>query len=95
MRFFKTNQRFATMPELVNFDETKKIAANKNYSQPFVQSVAIGSADDPLPGYALRVIVSTAGKSYAITATKKDGACTGVGATTDDRGLIYLLERLR
>ena len=95
MRFFKANQRFATLPELVNFEETKKMAADKRYAQPVAPSVTIGSADDPLPGYSVRVIVGNDGKSYAITATKRDGACRGVGATTDDRGLIYLIEPLR
>lgn len=95
MRYFQANQKFATMPELINFEETRKIAADKTYSQPVAGSVAIGSADDPLPGYAVRVIVGADGKSYVITATKKDGSCRGVGATTDERGLIFLIEPLR
>jgi hypothetical protein len=95
MQFYRANQRYATVPELVNYDETKKLSANKGYSQPVEGSIAIGTADDPLPGYKLRVIVGAEGKSYVMTATKSDGPCRSVGATTDDRGVIYLIEPLR
>ncbi|MGE5109320.1 MAG: hypothetical protein ACM3JB_00590 [Acidobacteriaceae bacterium] len=95
MRYHQTNHRFASMSELVNFDETKKLSANKGYSQPAADSVAIGSPDDPLPGYNVRTSVGDNGKSYTITATKKAAPCAGVGATTDERGVIYFIEPLR
>jgi hypothetical protein len=94
-RFNQSNHRFATVSELVNFDETKKLSADLRYSQPSSGSVAIGPADDLLQGYTVHLIVSADGKSYVITATKKEGACTGVGATTDERGVIYFIEPLR
>ncbi len=95
MRFYQNNHRFATALELVNFDETKKLAADLQYSRPVSSSVAIGSADDPLSGYTVHLVVGADGKSYVITATKKEGTCTGVGATTDERGIIYFIEPLR
>lgn len=95
MRFRQTNHRFANVPELVNFEDTKKLSANKGYSQPAADSVAIGSPDDPLPGYNVRSSVGDDGKAYTITATKKDAPCAGVGATTDERGVIYFIEPLR
>ena len=95
MRFYAANKRYATLPELLNYEETKKLSANTGYSQPVEGSVAIGTADNPLPGYNARIIVGADGKSYVITATKNDGPCKGVGATTDERGLIYFIEPLR
>ena len=95
MGYNHSNHRFATVAELVGFEDTKKLAANKRYAEPVEGSVQIGSADDPLPGYAVHSIVGVDGKSYSITATKKDGPCKGVGATTDERGLIYFVEPLR
>lgn len=94
MNYNDANHRFATVSELVGSDETKKLLV-KNYSQPAEGSVEIGSADDPLPGYAVHSIVGADGKSYSITATKKGGPCKWVGATTDERGLIYFIEPLR
>ena len=95
MRYYQANHRFADASELVNFDETKKLSANTRYSQAAAGSAAIGSPDDPLPGYNLRLSVGNDGKSYTITATKKAAPCAGVGATTDERGVIYFIEPLR
>jgi hypothetical protein len=95
MRFHMANKRYAEAPELFNYEETKKLSANTGYSQPAQGSVAIGSADDPLPGYKLRVTVGADGKSYVITATKNGGPCGGDGVTTDERGVIYFIEPLR
>lgn len=95
MRFRQANHRFANMPELLNFEETKKLSLNKSYSQPGADSIVVRSPDDPLPGYNVRSSVGEDGKSYTITATKKDAPCAGVGATTDERGVIYFIEPLR
>ena len=95
MSYNQTNHQFATVSRLTSSDELKKLSANKNYSQPVEGSIEIGSADDPLPGYTVHSLVGTDGKSYSITATKKDGLCKGVGATTNDSGLIYFIEPLR
>jgi len=95
VRFYAANKRYATLPELVNFDETKKLSADKSYALPVKGSVEIGTAEDPLPGYLLRIVLGEDGKSYVITANKKDGACKWVGATTDERGVIFFIEPLR
>jgi len=97
MSYNDVNHRFATVSELVGSDETKKLLINvyRRYSQPADGSVEIVSADDPLPGYEVHSIVGADGKSYSITATKKDGPCRGIGAATDERCLIYLIEPLR
>ena len=95
MRYNQANHHFANASELLNFDETKKLAANTGYSQPVAGSIAIGSADDPLPGYALRLSVGVDGKSYTITATKKASPCGAFGVMTDERGIIYFVEPLR
>lgn len=95
VRFYQANHRFATTSELLNFDETKKLSAKTSYSQPVEGSIAIGAADDPLAGYTVHLTVGADGKSYVITATKKGEPCRGVGATTDERGVIYLIEPLR
>ena len=95
MSYNQTNHQFATVSQLTSTDQLKKPSANRSYSQPVEGSIEIGSTDDPLPGYTVHSIVGTDGKSYSITATKKDGPCKGVGASTDDRGLIYFIEPLR
>jgi hypothetical protein len=88
MSYNQTNHQFATVSQLTSTDTLKKLSANKSYSPPVEGSIEIGSADDPLPGYTVHSIVGTDGKSYSITATKKDGPCKGVGATTNDRALL-------
>lgn len=88
MNFNQAHHRFATVSELVGFGPTNKLSADQRYSQPVEGSIVLGSAEDPLPGYAVHSLVAVDGKSYVITATKKDGPCGGVGATTDERGLI-------
>lgn len=95
MRFYAANKRYANLTELLSLDETKKLSADKSYSTPDGGSVQLGTADDPLPGYVLRVVVAADGKSYSITATKKDAPCKWFGATTDERGLMFLMEPLR
>ena len=88
LRYFNANQKFAALPELMNSDQTKALLA-KSPKQ------LLGDADDPLPGYVLRLTVAADGKSYAASAIKKDGTCQYYGAATDDRGLIYLLQPLK
>jgi hypothetical protein len=96
LTYYYANNRYATVAEITSTDEVKKLSANKRYSsQPVEGSIVIGSADDPLPGYEVHSIVGADSKSYSITATKKDGPCKGVGAATDERGLIYFIEPLR
>ena len=93
MQFQRANHRYASLAELM------KSAELKNTSEMIASAgndpVKLGAADDPLPGYALRLIVALDGKSYALTATKKDVPCRSLGATTDDRGVIYLIEPMR
>lgn len=93
MRYYHANGRYASIAELLKSPGTKEaselIAAAGN------DRTAFGAPDDPLPGYNLRLIVAPDGKAYAITATKDDGPCRLIGATTDDRGIIYLIEPLR
>jgi hypothetical protein len=95
VRFYEAHSRYANLSELLSSDETRKLSANKSYSTPNKDSVPLGTADDPLPGYVLRVVVAADGKSYSISATKKDAPCRWVGTTTDERGLIFLIEPLR
>lgn len=87
MRFQRANQRYAGIEELLNTEETKKLAA--------AQEVTLGGAGDPLPGYTLRLTVGEGGKSYVITATKNDEPCRYYGATTDERGMIFLVAPIR
>ncbi len=94
MVFRETNHRFAKASELLDFPETRKLSANTHYSQPVPGSIVLGSVDDLLPGYTLRLSVGDDGESFTITATKKAGPCAGVGATTDERGVIYFIEPL-
>lgn len=91
--FRHANGRFADISELMNSPEMKRVAERRaaRGNQPF----PLGSPDDPLPGYTLRLIVAADAKSYALTATKKDEPCKLLGATTDERGVIYLMEPLR
>jgi hypothetical protein len=93
MRFNLANHRYAPLTELIAYEETRKMA-NSGYAQPVPGSVVIGTVEDPLPGYALRVTVGSDGKSYAITATKNDGPCKFYGAATDERGIIFFIEPL-
>jgi len=95
VRYYAVNKRYASMSELMNFEETKKLAADREYLLPVEGSVGIGTADDPLPGYTLRIVLGSDGNSYFITATKKDAPCKRVGAMTDERGLIFFVEPLR
>jgi hypothetical protein len=96
LNYYDANNRFATVSELASTEEVKKLSAKKRYSsQPVEGSIVIGSADDPLPGYTVHSIVGADGKSYCITATKREGPCKEVGATTDERGLIYFIEPSR
>jgi hypothetical protein len=95
LRYYEANNRYANRTELLSFAETRKLSSNISYSTPSKDSVALGTADDPLNGYVLRIVVASDGKSYSISATKKDAPCKWVGATTDERGLIFLMEPLR
>jgi hypothetical protein len=91
--FQHENGRFANISELFNSAAMKRVSERMGSTGN--QTGSLGSADDPLPGYTLRLIVAADGKSYALTATKKDEPCRGRGGTTDERGVIYLMEPLR
>jgi hypothetical protein len=88
------NGSFANMTELAAYPTFKKFAEHLR-SQAEAGSVELGGADDPLPGYTVRLLVSSDGKAYSLAATKKAEPCGGVGAATDDRGVIYLVEPIR
>lgn len=93
VQFYRANGRYANISELLKSPETKN--ASEMIAAAGNDRTALGTPDDPLPGYNLRFIVAPDGKTYAMTATKKDGPCRLIGATTDDRGIIYLIEPLR
>ncbi len=92
VQFYRTNNRYANLSELLSSPALKK--ASVDMPAAGNEQVTFGS-DDPLPGYDLRLLVTGDGKSYSLIATKKEGDCRHVGATTDERGLIYLIEPMR
>jgi len=92
-RLYRTTNHYASLPELLSSPELKKVSADM--ASMGNEPVTFGSSNDPLPGYNLRLLVAADGKSYSLVATKKDGECRHVGATTDERGLIYLIEPMR
>ena len=83
MSFAAQRHRFAPVSDLLADGSAKKFLA------------LFGSGTDPLPGYTLDCVVSADGKSYAIILTQANGACSGFGATTNEKGVISLLEPLR
>jgi hypothetical protein len=90
MQFFQENKRYAGLPELMSSPAMKKTSE----MMPKSGNNALGTADDPLPGYNVRLLVAPDGKSYALSAARTDGPCKLLGAVTDERGIIFLTEPL-
>jgi alkylated DNA nucleotide flippase Atl1 len=79
--FHRVNNRYGNISELMNSPEMKR--ASERMGGAGNQTVSLGSSDDPLPGYTLRLIVAADGKSYAVTASKKSEPCRGWGGATE------------
>ena len=48
------------------------------------------SADDPLPGFDVKLILSADGQHYSLSVLKKKGGdCSFVGLSSSDTGIIY------
>ena len=86
------NGRFVDLATLIASPEMKRAVEQMNSSG---NQASFLRSDDPIPGYVVRLILAADGKSYSLTATKKDGPCSHYGGTTDDRGVIYFIEPMR
>ena len=93
-RYHHSKQRYADLSELMSSEEIKSaLASAPNHGRTGQQDV-LGTVDDPIQGYTVHFVVSRDGSSYSATATVPNGPCQGIGVTTDERGLIYLMDVL-
>lgn len=85
--YFQVNRHYATLPELLKSGFLEQTAVLTSQHLSAFQKLNLRSEAEPVPGFALALLVAPDRASYRLSLTPKAQACAS-GWVTDESGLV-------